>query len=130
MTKALKVVMIIFGVIMIIMGLMNLIMPEQVADMHGVAEISGYVKWLSAIAGVCFIAAGVWVVVAGRDPLRNIYWVKFLITLLIIALIANIYAIGQGYVEFSQVVQHIIMDVVFAAALLALYPWRAARFSE
>jgi hypothetical protein len=130
MTKALKVVMIVLGVILILMGLINILMPDLVAETHGIAESTGYIKWLGAILGVFFITAGVWVVIVGRDPLRNIYWVKFLITLCILGIVANIYTIGRGYVDFSQVVQHIILDAIFAVALLVLYPWRAARSGE
>jgi hypothetical protein len=87
------------------------------------------------LSGYCFgiiivIAIGVWAIAAGRDPLRNIYMVKLLITLNILLLILSLYSISQGYLDFSAVLVHIILDVVFAVALLALYPWRGTHSSE
>jgi hypothetical protein len=68
---------------------------------------------------------GVWVIVASRDPLRHISWVKFVITMSIIAVIAGVYSIIQGYVEFSQVMVSTLFDGISAVVFLALYPWRA-----
>ncbi|MFC1962027.1 hypothetical protein ACFLWN_03165 [Chloroflexota bacterium] len=126
MVTALKITMIIIGVIAILMGLSNIFLPDQVAKIHGIAESASYSKWLAAIIGVFFIAVGVWVVTAGRDPLNHIYWVKFVITLFSLGLLVNIYAIIRGYVSFNQIGAHIIMDAIFVAALLAFYPWRLA----
>jgi hypothetical protein len=127
MVKALKVVLIIYGVILILAGLADIIIPDQVAEGYGIGEIPGYAKWMAAGMGAIFIAAGVWVIAAGRDPLRHIYWVKFVITKSILAVVVTVYSIAQGYVDFSQVGGLIILDAVFAVAFLALYPWRAAR---
>ena len=80
MIKALKVVMIVFGVLLILMGIINLFMPEQWAEMHGMGGGPSYVKWMAALSGVFVITVGFWVIVAGRDPIRHINWVKFLIT--------------------------------------------------
>jgi hypothetical protein len=130
MIRALKVVMIVFGVIMILVGLANLIVPDLQTQMHGVPEGPGYTKWMAAMFGAALVIVGVWVIVAGRDPLQHIYWVKFLITWCIVALVIHIYSIIQGYVDFSQAGVSIIIDGVFAVLLLAFYPWRAVRISE
>jgi hypothetical protein len=130
MTRALKVAMIVIGVIMILLGLNCVFNPDGVAEMHGLAESIGAFKWLAAVFGASLITIGVWAIVAGRDPLRNIYMVKLIITLSILFLVVNIYSTIQGYLDFSAVLPHIILDVVFAAALLICYPWRAARHSE
>jgi hypothetical protein len=127
MTTALKVVMIVYGVILILGGLADIVIPDQVAEMYGLGECPGYVKWMAAGMGTILIAAGVWLIAAGRDPLRHIYWVKFVITKSILTVVVTAYSTAQGYVDFSQVMGLIIVDAVFAVAFLALYPWRAAR---
>ena len=130
MTKALKVVMIVFGVVLILMGLINIILPEQWAGMHGMGGGPSYVKWMSTLSAVFVILVGFWVIVAGRDPLRHIDWVKFVIMFCILAVVADIYSIIRGYVDFSQIPGYVITDGVFAVVFLALYPWRAARSDE
>ena len=126
MIKALKIVMIIYGVLLILMGLLDITMHDLVIQMYGFSEGPSYVLWMGEVIGALFIAIGVWVIVAGRDPLRNIYWVKLVITVCILGLAVTIHSILVGYVDFSQVVGSIIYDGVFAVAFLALYPWRAA----
>ena len=130
MIKALKVVMIVIGVIMILLGLNCVFNPEGMGKMHGFTESIGIVNWLAGVLGANFIAIGVWLIAAGRDPLRNIYIVKLVITLSILLLVFNLYSVSQGYLGFSAVLPHIILDVIFAVALLICYPWRAARISE
>jgi hypothetical protein len=130
MIKALKVVLIIYGVLMILTGLLEITMHDLVAEMYGFGEVPSYVNWMGEIIGAVFIAIGVWVIVAGRDPLRHINWVKFVITMSLLAVAVGVHSIIVGYVTFSQIAGQIIFDGIFAVALLALYPWRTARSDE
>ena len=95
--------MIVYGVLLILVGLGVLILPDKMAELWRLGEIAGYSKFFLAVAGAIYIAAGVWVAAAGRDPLRHICWVKFAITKCILTVVVNLYAIAQGYVVFSQV---------------------------
>ena len=83
-----------------------------------------------AFGGAVFIAAGVWVIVAARDLLRHINWVRFEITKSILVPIVTVYSIIQGYVHFSQVGMILILFAVFAVALLAFYPWGKVTSSQ
>ena len=130
MMRALKVTMIIWGAIAILAGLSYNIIPVQMAERAGSGQIADYVRWFMAFSGAIFIAAGSWVIVAARDPLRHINWVKFEITKSLLVPAVTVYSIIQGYVHFSQVGPILILFAVFAVAFLALYPWRAARSSE
>ena len=122
MVKALKVVMIVYGVVLILLGLASIIMPDKGAELTGFGEIADYTKWYMAVLGAGFIAAGIWIIVAGRNPLRNIIWVKYVITLPILLLVTNIYSIFKGYVDFGQVSAHIVGDIVFAILFLIFTP--------
>jgi energy-converting hydrogenase Eha subunit C len=127
MIKALKVWLIIFGAVHILVGLTTILIPAQWAAMGGVAQITDYERWLLALLGACFIAIGVWVIVAGRNPLSHINWIKFAILKSALTVVVGVYLIIQGYIDFSQVGAVVILDAVFTIALLACYPWRAAR---
>jgi len=129
MMRALKVTMIIWGAIGILAGLSYIIIPVRVAELYGFGQIADYVRWIMAFGGAIFFSAGVWIVVAARDPLRHINWVKFEIMKSILVPAVTVYTIIQGYVHFSQVGPILILFAVFAVALLALYPWRAVRGS-
>ncbi|HEY93149.1 MAG TPA: hypothetical protein G4O17_05340 [Dehalococcoidia bacterium] len=82
------------------------------------------------MVGISSIAPGVWLIVDGRYPLRHLTWVKFAILWCILAAVTGLYYIFQGAVDFSQVGMAIILDAVFAVALLALYPYRLAHTSQ
>ncbi len=127
MIRALKVTLIVFGVRNILFGLALIFSPQLVANMWGFGEITDYVPFIMGGLGICLIAPSVWLIAAARDPLRHITWVKFGILWMSLAVVVQLYSVIQGAVDFSQASTGIIMDGVFAAALLALYPWRAAR---
>lgn len=129
MIKALRVVMIVFGAIGIFAGLSNIVIPDQGARLYGFGEIADYVRWISALGGASFVAAGVWVIAASRDPIRHIYWVKFEITKSLLFVVVTAYSIIRGYVGFNQVGVLLILFAIFAALFLVFYPWRAARVS-
>jgi hypothetical protein len=129
MIRALKVVLIVFGVIGILQGLWLVILPGQAASMSGVSEVSGYLKYIMVCLGICLIAPSVFLIVAARDPLRHINWVKFAIVWCILDAVAESCSIVRGDVEFSNAGMRIIMDAVFAVAFLALYPYRRAKGS-
>ena len=129
MIRALKVVLIVFGVIEILLGLSLVIFPDQAASMAGVSEASGYLIYTMASLGMCLIAPSVFLIVAARDPLRHINWVNFAILWCILGVVGGLYAIIRGVVGFSQVGMQIIMDAIFAVVFLALYPYRAAKSS-
>lgn len=127
MIRALKVAIIVFGVRHILLGLALIFAPHQTASMLGSGEIAASAVYIAALCGLTFIAASVWLIVAGRDPLRHLIWVKFAISWALLGVVVQSYLVAQGVVNFSQAGLGIIIDAVFAVAFLAFYPYRAAR---
>ncbi len=127
MIKALKVTMIVWGIIGILFGLAYLLAHTQLGDMFGYEKGPEYVHAMLASLGGCFIAVSVFIIAAARDPLRNISWVKFAILFSVLGLVMELYSVIRGYVDFGQAGMGIILWAVFAAAFLAFYPYRAAR---
>ena len=127
MLKALKVTMIVWGVIGILFGLAFIFIPYQLGDMFGFEHGPASTLYLLALLGSSIIAGSVFIVLAARDPLRHIYWVKFAILTCLLSLAIALYSLVQGFVTFSQVGMDIIMFAVFAAAFLTFYPYRPAR---
>ena len=122
--------LIVWGALGILFGLAFIFVPEQLGAMFGYEKGPAYVRYLLGMLGSCHIAAGVFLIVAARDPLRHINWVKFAILGCLLTLAIVLYSLVQGFVNFSQVGMDIILFAVFAVAFLALYPWRAARGSK
>ena len=127
MIRALKVALILYGAITILMGLAFIIAPYQAAGMMGFGEIADLGIYIMPLCGMCLIAPAIWLIIAGRDPLRHITWVKFAVLWSVLMLVGQLYSISQGTVDFSQAGVGIIFDAVFAAAFLAFYPYRAVR---
>ena len=120
MIRALKVALILYGVISILLGLLLVVVPEQSAKMWGFEKITGFGVYVAALCGISFIAPSVYLIVAARDPLRHINWVKFAILWAILAVVAGLCSIIRGAADFSQAGTGIIIDSVFAVAFLAL----------
>ena len=127
MIRALKVVLIVFGAVEILLGLSLVIMPGQAASMAGVSQVPGYLLYTMMSLGVCLIAPSVFLIIAARDPLKHINWVKFAILWCILGVVGGLGAIVLGAVSFGQVGMQIIMDTVFAVAFLSLYPYKAMK---
>jgi hypothetical protein len=123
MLKALKVIMIIFGAILILKGLQDVILPGMMVEALGLEEPPLYLYQLKTVIGASSIALGIWIIIAMRDLLRNIIWVKFAITRCVLGVAAYVYSIIMGYVGFGDVAMFLILTAVFAVLFLALYPW-------
>ena len=129
MIKALKVVMIVFGVVEILLGLMLVTMPEQMASSAGADAASGLLLYYIVSLGICLLALGVFIIIAAKDPLKHINWVKYAIVVCLLGALAGLYAVIRGYVTFGEAGMQIIMDAIFGIVFLALYPYRAAKSS-
>ena len=130
MIKALKVTMIVWGVIGILFGLAYIFVPRELGTMLGYEQGPAYVPYmLTGLAG-CFISISVFIIVAARDPLRHINWVKFAILYCSLGVVLGLYSIIRGYVDVGQAGMGIIIDGAFAVAFLVFYPWRRASSSQ
>ena len=127
MLKALKVILIVFGALSALSGLMHIFAPEMLKAMIGLGEMPEACKpaLLSmTMVGVSFVAAGIFLIIAGsRDILRNILWVQFALLWSILAVAGAVYSVLMGYVTFSQVMMMVITDGVFFILLMVFYPW-------
>lgn len=130
MSTALKVVLIVYGVVLLLMGLVGIILPEQVSEMFGVEESGDSIIYMAMAVSVFSLAAGIWILVAARDMLRNIIWVKFAITMAGFSAVLLAYSSIKGYVEFTQVLPAFVLWIIFIVLFLVFYPWREARTGE
>jgi hypothetical protein len=124
--KALKVTMIVYAVIGILFGLGYIFIPHQLAAMFGHDTLPELAGALAVALGASFVAACVFLIIAARDPLKHILWVKYAIVFAILMLASELYSVIMGYLAFGQAVTAIILHGIIAVALLAFYPWRAA----
>jgi hypothetical protein len=130
MAKALKVVMIVYAVTGILFGLATILVPEQMAEWFSGPVPSDYERYLMASLGMANIAAAVFIIMAARDPIRNMNWVKFAIVWALIWVATILYALVRGYVDFDQQGIALIIHIVFAALFLILYPWKEKQRSS
>jgi hypothetical protein len=130
MSTALKVVLIVYGAVLLLMGLFGIILPEQISEMFGVEEVNDNIIYMAMAVSVFSLAVGIWILIAARDLLRNIIWVKFSITVAAFSAVLLAYSSIKGYVEFIQVLPAIILWIIFIVLFLVFYPWREARASE
>jgi hypothetical protein len=125
--KALKVILIVFGALSAVSGLMHIFAPDMLKAMIGLGEMPEACKPAMmgmVMQGVSFVAAGVYLIIAGtKDILRHIYWVQFALLWAILSVAGEVYAVLMGYVTFNQVMPMIILDAVFFILFLIFYPY-------
>ncbi|MFC1968988.1 hypothetical protein ACFLVF_00655 [Chloroflexota bacterium] len=131
MIKLLKVTMIVYAIIGILFGLAFVFIPRQLSTMLGYEMGVGPASALALAAelGVSFVAACIFLIIASRDPLKHILWVKYAIVFAILMLAAHLYSLILGHIDFSQAGTGLVIHAVFAIALLVFYPWRAVKRS-
>ena len=123
--------LIVWAAIGILLGLGMIFAPEQLGAMQGYEKGPAYVPYFLAMLGISYIVPSVFIIIAAvRDPLRHIMWVQLAISVAILMVAVDVYSIMRGFVTFNQAGMGIIIDAVFFVALMALYPWRAARGGE
>ena len=129
MLRALKIVLIVYGAIGILNGLTLIVAPQLFAKVCGLRdmEIGDFGMVIAAVCGAAFVATCVWFIVAARDPLKHIMWVKFAILWNILVVVVMSYLVVKDTIDFSQAAMGIIGGAVLAVVLLVLYPYRAAR---
>ena len=127
MTKALKVVMIVFGAMWVVMGVLQAFFPNVIRAMMNLGEMPDACSpglYALAALGVSLIAGGIFIIIAGtRDIIRNILWVRFAMLWSILFVAIAVFSVLMGYVAFSQAMGAIITDGVFFILLMVFYPW-------
>jgi len=131
MIKPLKATMVVYAIAGIVYGLAYIFVPRQLSAMLG-HEAGPSVNALLVYLGASFLPVCLFLIIAVRDTLKNILWVKCAILFTILMLAAHLYALILGYMDFSQVgmIIGIAVHAVFAVAFLAFYPWHAVRSGE
>ncbi len=125
MARGLKWAMILFGVVLVVEGVLDIVAPESRARQMGLGAAAAHAQLPMTILGATWVAAGLWVIVSARQPLRHINWVRFAITLPLLLLAALVCSWLRGTVAFQQVAADMAFDVLFVGVFLLLYPWRS-----
>ncbi len=118
--------MAVFGAVLSIEGILDIVLPVPRAAGMGLGDSASHAQLAMAILGATWLAAGLWIIIASRDPLRHRNWVKFALTLPLVLLFALTGAVLRGHVAFRQVAIDIIVNVIFIVLFLVFYP-RGAR---
>jgi hypothetical protein len=126
MVKGLKVVMVIWAIVVILFAIGFILAPGQLCTMFGFMQPPAYVPYFLTLLGIGYLLAGIFIIIAVRDPLKHIMWVQLAIVWSLLDALAALIFIIRGNVNFSQAGMVIIMDGVFTVAFLLFYPWRKA----
>ena len=127
MNKALKITMVLYAISGIVLGLAFIIIPRLLGSMLGYDSGPTFIAALTAMLGASFISACIFLLIAARNPIQHILWVKYAIVFAILSLAAPLYSVILGHITFGQALPSIMIHAVFAAALLIFYPRSAAR---
>ena len=123
MIKALRVIMIVYAAIGILFGLTFVFLPSIVAGMFGLEEIPPSTSAIGVVLGASFVSACIFLIIAARDPLKNLLFVRYAIVFAILSFAAELYNGLIAYEDFSQAAEGIVIHGLFAVLFLVFYPW-------
>ena len=124
MIRGLKITMVAYGIMGIMTGLAFIFIPRQLGEILGFAKGPDFLSVLCAMLGASFIASSVFLIAAGKDPLRHIYWARSAILLALLMIAVLLFSFFRGLLDIRQAAMVIPMHAVFAIALIIFYPWR------
>lgn len=113
-----------YGIMGIMTGLAFIFIPRQLGEILGFAKGPAFLSVLCAMLGVSFISSSVFLIAAGKDPLRHIYWARSAIVLALLMIAVLLSSLFRGLIDIRQAAMVVPMHAVFAIALLVFYPWR------
>jgi hypothetical protein len=127
MARALKILLYVYGVVFVIDGLFFLFFQNQTAGFLKMDSFSDNTAFFVMQLGAAYLAIGVWLIIAGRNPLKHLHWIKFIFTLLPIGILAIIYAYIKGYIGLGVLGPMTALDVVIVICLAIFYPRKAVK---
>jgi len=128
--RGLGITMIACGITGIMTGLAFIFIPRQLGDILGFAKGPDFLSVLCAMLGASFISSSVFLIAAGKDPLRHISWARSAIVLALLMMSVLLYSFLRGLIDVRQAAMVVSMHAVFAIALLVFYPWRGRAKKE
>ncbi len=126
MIKGLKISMLAWAVIGFLYALGFILFPNQLLALFGVSPVPSYVLFFLVLLGNAYILAGIFVILAARDPLKHILWVQLAMAWAVLDLIASLVFIIRGNLTFLQAGNAVVVDMIMLVAFLIFYPWRKA----
>jgi hypothetical protein len=131
MKNALKMTMTVYGAVGTLFGLWYIILPRQAIEIQSPnGVVTAYLVGTKMALGASILAVGIFLMIAARDPAKNILWAKFAVVFATLFLAVALYSGFLLYGDVSVALVGIIIHGVAAAALLAFYPWSGRRTRE
>jgi hypothetical protein len=128
--RALKVLLFLYGLIFVVDGLFFIFLQNQTADFLKMDRFSDTTSFFVMQLGAVYIAIGVWLIIAGRNPLKHLHWIKFIFTMLPIGIAAIIYAYVKDYIGLGVLGPMTALDVIIVICLVILYPRSGVKGKE
>lgn len=126
MTKALKIILILAAIVAFFWGTAMLVLPNRAAAWNNFPELPEGMKYFVGLLGCIYAAWGVGMLLAARDPLKHRTWIQVGIICYGLSLIGTLYYLLNKVISFGQARVGLIVQVVFLAAFIILYPKKKA----
>lgn len=110
------------ALVQFVLGLGFLFSPEGMARQLGLPPVPGWANWLFGMMAARFLAVGVGMLLAARDPLRHRAWIGAMVGIQLIDWLVTLYSLWLGTVTLAQVSTASFLPVLFIAVLVGCWP--------
>lgn len=124
MIKGLRIAAIAWAAGGILFGLEFILSPEKTLSSAGYETGPITIPYFLAYLGVAYLAACIFLIIAARDPLKNILWIQLAMVWSFLDVLVALYFYLRGNVTLSQAAWAFVTDGIPCVVLLAFYPWR------
>lgn len=114
------------AIVQIVLGIAFLVAPATTSRLFGLPPAPEWTGWLFGMMAARFLGFGYGMVVAARDPVAAIAWIRAMIGIQAIDWMVTAIYLAKGAVTLAQVSTASFLPVVFIVLLLAWYPRRGA----
>jgi hypothetical protein len=124
MINGLRIATIVWAIGGIIFGLEYIISPEKTVSSFGLETGSFAIPFYLTYLGVAYVAFCVFLIIAARDPLKNILWIQLTMLWSFLDVLVSLSFYLRGEVSLGQAAWAFCTDGIPFVALLVFYPWR------
>jgi len=118
----LQISLIVVGVAQIFFGVAFTFAPEKFSGLLGLSTAPQWAYWMFSMFGARSFAFAYGMLLAARDPMKHIHWIKAMIAVQVIDWLGTLYYLMNGGITLSQVSSASILPLIFILLLVVFYP--------
>jgi len=118
----LQITLVVVGIAQIFFGVAFTFAPAKFSAMLGLSPAPQWAYWMFSMFGARCFAFAYGMLLAMRDPIKNIHWIQAMIAVQIVDWLGTLYYLANGGITLAQVASASYLPLIFIILLVIFYP--------